>query len=141
MNKIKNILLYFWQLPQNILGLVVQKFYKSGTDWVDVSTISPMYKELVKNNVVIMSKKMKGGISLGKYIVIAPYMMGDKMVLNATTLKHEQGHTTQSEILGPLYLIVIGLPSILHAGISDSNNYYKFYTEAWADKLAGIKRN
>jgi hypothetical protein len=44
-------------------------------------------------------------------------------------------------------LFVIGIPSIVWAGLygkklfpATTNGYYKFYTEKWADKLAGIKR-
>lgn len=46
-------------------------------------------------------------------------------------------------MLGPLYLIVIGIPSLLHAAVHDSlcrnKDYKHFYTEKWADKLAGLK--
>lgn len=56
---------------------------------------------------------------------------------------HEYGHTIQSLLLGPLYLIVIGLPSFVwsrwkrliwlrrESGIP----YSWFYTERWADWL------
>ena len=59
-------------------------------------------------------------------------------------VKHEQGHTKQSYILGWLYLLVIGLPSLIWAncfgkfrrkyGIS----YYAFYTEKTANILGGV---
>lgn len=43
-----------------------------------------------------------------------------------------------------LYLIVIGLPSLLWAWLGDSiapgKSYYWFYTERWADRLGGVKR-
>lgn len=62
-------------------------------------------------------------------------------------LDHEMGHWYQSILLGPLYLPVIGLPSVLHAlwfqrlsagaRRSDPNAYYRFYTEAWADAWGG----
>ena len=46
-------------------------------------------------------------------------------------------HVKQSKILGPLYLLVIGIPSILHAWLNDyihccanhNEGYYHFYTE------------
>ena len=56
------------------------------------------------------------------------------------------GHARQSRMLGWLYLLVIGLPSIVWAALYGwliprcENGYYKFYTEKWADKLAGINR-
>lgn len=58
------------------------------------------------------------------------------------TIQHESGHVKQSKILGPLYLLVIGLPSIVHAAmhrtVCKNPNYYHFYTEKWANKLAGL---
>ena len=65
--------------------------------------------------------------------------------LDTLTVRHELGHCKQSQILGWFYLLVIGLPSVLHAWLyrrdpSDPDGYYRFYTEAWADRLAGIKR-
>ena len=59
MKKIKEILLYLWQLPQNILGLILIAIYK------------PEKKLIAKNgNIAYFSSKMSGGISLGKYSVI-----------------------------------------------------------------------
>jgi hypothetical protein len=65
---------------------------------------------------------------------------------HSQSIKHEYGHAIQSRILGPLYLIIIGIPSIIWAALYGSiiprykNNYYRFYTEKWADKLMNIKR-
>lgn len=50
---------------------------------------------------------MRSGITLGNYIIVN----------NIKHLRHELGHTRQSKILGPLYLLVIGLPSLIHAGL------------------------
>lgn len=82
--------------------------------------------------VFIVSKKMKGGISLGKYIILS------KRSNNKKTRLHELGHTIQSKMLGPLYLIVIGLFSLIHAmgWTIEKGDYYKYWTEAWANKLA-----
>lgn len=84
------------------------------------------------------SKKMNGGISLGRYIILS-----DRNGTKYNTWYHERGHSIQSMYLGPLYLLVIGLPSLLWAawGNEDRNrSYYSFYTERWADKLGGVKR-
>ena len=53
------------------------------------------------------------------------------------------GHTLQSLILGPLYLIVIGIPSTLwgflpnlHKKRKDEQiSYFSFFTEGWANRL------
>ena len=51
-----------------------------------------------------------GGISLGTYILMSTTSYKDK---RNRTKKHEYGHSRQSLYLGPLYLIIIGLPSAL----------------------------
>ncbi len=68
--------------------------------------------------------------------------------INHKVLVHEYGHTVQSLILGPLFLPVIALPSLLWAGLPIAKrwrrkhkySYYKFYTENWANRL-GDKYN
>ena len=82
---------------------------------------------------------MRGGISLGRYVFLSWGQAGDR-----STVFHELGHCRQSRMLGPLYLIVIGLPSLLWAWLGDriapDKSYYWFYTEKWADRLGGVKR-
>ena len=56
-------------------------------------------------------------------------------------LVHEYGHTIQSLLLGPLYLIIIGIPSASWANIpyfrnkrrKDKISYFSFFTEKWAN--------
>lgn len=122
----KEILLYIWQLPQMLLGLLLRQIYK-GND--------SQYEDAI----VRRSTKMQGGISLGKYIIISQWS-GKK------TVQHEYGHGIQSKRWGWLYLPVIGLSSITWAGLygtvieSSPNGYYKFWTERRADKLGGVTR-
>lgn len=147
MKSIKNILLYIWQLPQNLLGLILLLFYKYEDNVVTTSN----------GNKVYFSRNMAGGISLGKYSIINSYYAGYKSktkplltteeILKLDVVKHEAlGHGTQSKYLGPLYLLVIGLPSLIWAWMYGTlipytqNGYYVFYTEKWADKLGGVIR-
>lgn len=122
----KDILLYLWQLPQNLVGLLLRLIYK-GTD------------SEYEGAKVRRSKKMLGGISLGRYIIVGRWA-------SRNTVMHEYGHCRQSLFLGWLYLPVIGLPSIIWAGLygraikRTENGYYRFYTERWADKLGEVKR-
>lgn len=86
----------------------------------------------------VLSTKLSGAISLGAFIICfyAP---------DEDTYKHEFGHCIQSLILGPLFLFVIGLPSLIWCGCFDKYrqkhniSYYSFYTEKWANKLGGVK--
>jgi RHS repeat-associated protein len=69
------------------------------------------------------------------------FTLGNKVIGDPKTLKnywqHEQGHYFQNLALGPMYMLVIGLPSLIHAGlhpiIHPGQPYEDFYTETWAD--------
>ena len=124
-NIMKEVLLYIWQLPQNFLGLLFLLF------------IREKEKRTLEGITYYYCKNFRGGISLGKYIFLNSR--------SKISVKHEYGHCIQSKMLGWFYLIVIGLPSLIHAGFHKTNcspgkSYYHFYTEKWADKLVGIKR-
>lgn len=118
----KNVFLFIWQLPQNILGLFVIWFSKAWSfDWQ------------------IWFTKYRFGVSLGRFIILWEQAT-DK------NINHEKGHQKQSLYLGPLYLILIGLPSILGNIIFrmfriKKDYYYKLPWEGWADKLGGVKRS
>lgn len=124
MKKIKEVLLYLWQFPQNLLGLLFLLFIR-GEERHALGGINFYY-----------AKGFAGGISLGKYIILG--YKCDKSV------RHEYGHCIQSKKLGWLYLLVVGLPSLIHAAFHDCESvgktYYHFWTETWADKLMNIKR-
>ena len=116
----KRALTYAWQLPQNLLGLLLRTIYK-GTD------------SEYEGAVVRRSLKMQGGISLGRYVIVNQFA-------SRKTVMHEYGHCRQSLYLGPLYLLVVGLPSIVRASLGKPATYYDFYTEKWADRLGGVER-
>lgn len=89
--------------------------------------------------VYFYKKFFNSGVSLGDYIILARKNRDYK------TIHHEHGHQIQSRRLGPLYLIVIGLPSLLGNIYSrifhkSAEWYYKQPWEAWADKLGGVER-
>jgi hypothetical protein len=63
--------------------------------------------------------------------------------------KHELGHRVQSRWLGPLYLPLVGLPSVARAVYAVTyrevtgkrwRGYFDAYPERWADELGGISR-
>lgn len=116
----KNILLYLWQLPQNLLGLAVIKILKSKHN--------EYYGFWYTDNYDF-------GVSLGKYIIFGERFSG-------RALAHERGHQKQSLYLGWLYLIVIGLPSVVGNLLNRviDFDYYKQPWEAWADRLGCVVR-
>ena len=115
----KNILLYLWQLPQNLLGLAVI-----------------LFTEAKKKGDIYYTDGRRFGVSLGNYIIFSGFF-------NSTDEKHEMGHQKQSLYLGWLYLLVIGLPSAIGNIISRFVwfDYYRQPWEAWADRLGGVMRN
>ena len=56
------------------------------------------------------------GVSLGKFIFV-PKMGEDKesgsLVVSRELAEHEYGHSIQSLILGPAYLLLVGAPSLI----------------------------
>ena len=121
----KTLLTWIWCFPQMLAGFIVKLLTKARKR-------GEYYEFDIES----------GSLSLGTYIFICPAHYGD-----GDTLLHEQGHTKQSYILGWLYLLVIGLPSLIWATCFEKYrqkhniSYYSLYTEKWADKLSGIDRN
>lgn len=130
---IENILYWIWQLPQNLLGVLWRNIKKDSI----ITDISNNDIKSVGAKAYLI--KAGGTVTLGKYVFISQTYRDQ-----GTTIKHECGHVKQSKMLGPLYLIVIGIPSILHAWLNDyigcdeESDYSHFYTEKLADKLMGI---
>ena len=128
MNYIRNLILFIWQLPQHLLAILYIGYLVMMCKDLGVDS---RYKQAIVIPCVI-----RGAVTLGCYVFVG---------LNSEyrkTVKHELGHTIQSKILGPLYLIVIGIPSITYCGLRRifpslrKKNYYNFYTEKWANNLS-----
>lgn len=127
-----------WGVLQTCLGFIVLLFnirckhyyYKGAiiTEWKNSSSVSiGMFVFVTKD--VYFYEKLKDKFT--------------KEELHKRLLVHEYGHTIQSLILGPLYLLIIGIPSTLW-GFSPRLNrkrkekqisYFSFFTEKWANVL------
>ena len=128
MKYIRNLILFIWQLPQHLLAILYIGYLVMMCKDLGVDS---RYKQAI-----VIPCVMRGAVTLGCYVFVG---------LNSEyrkTVKHELGHTIQSKILGPLYLIVIGIPSITYCGLRRifpslrKKNYYDFYTEKWANNLS-----
>lgn len=126
------ILQILWGLPQTILGFAVfLRFRKAPHSWY--------------HGAVVTEWKNRTGLSLGLFLFIPEGKNGQDFLV------HEYGHTIQSLVLGPLYLIVVGIPSAMWCNISwfvklrrkKNISYQAFYTERWAnlwgEKASGEK--
>ena len=131
------ILTEIWQFPQHIIAYVIIL--------INCKSIKLMVsKDGISHYLV--DRLFDSAISLGNYI-----FLDSDGNFSYKTIKHEFGHQKQSLMLGPLYLIIIGLPSIIGNIIDrikhkyfrryyDPDFYYKQPWEAWADKLGGVVR-
>lgn len=141
-------LVFIWELPQNIAGILVYLFFKIfyGCHLISIRTYPDLDNETLEpkknffyDNLYIFSfwsKGMSGGVTLGQFV-----FLDENSKDSETSLKHEGGgHGKQGLFLGPLYLIVVGLSSILHAAFHNCKFYYHFWTETWADILGDVKR-
>lgn len=121
------ILKFLWQLPQTIVALIYFSYLRYKDEILATCTF--------QGAVVFIKKESYGSVTLGNHIFLSPRATD-------TTIRHEWGHTRQSLILGPLYLIVIGIPSIIwaatHRTIEPNTDYFDFFTEKWANKLGDV---
>ena len=121
-----------WQLPQNLIGSLYKEF-------ISKDIITRINYDASTHECYLT--RGGGGLTLGRFIFVNQHFTDLE-----ETILHEIGHVKQSRILGPLYLIIIGIPSISWAGLRrlipalKKINYYWFYTENWANKLMGLNK-
>lgn len=141
MLKKENRLLFYissltWGLLMTIIGLFVFLFM-----------VVFMKKKILKIKVIAgrlcISANLSslGGISLGLF-----YMVGRSEYKDVFIHAHELGHSIQNAYLGPLFLPIIGIPSIIRAALwrkISSRHYEKYgwpadYYSIWFEKNANI---
>ena len=120
-NQIMYTLIQFtWGILQNLVGLVMFLVCKM------LGCKSKKYK----NAIATKWNNKYGSVSLGMFLFVTD----------------DEDEELQSLFLGPLFLFVIGLPSICWAAFGDNymkkhnKTYYDFYTEKFANELVGLDR-
>ena len=117
-----------WGLPQTLLGLILTVKYHRCPH------------RQVGGALATLHDGDWGGVSLGMFI-FAPDGLPPKR--ETALLVHEYGHTLQSALLGPLYLLAVGIPSFLWANLPRNRRnraerripYASRYPENWAEAL------
>ena len=126
-----------WGILQTVLGFIV-------------FLININNKHYFYDGAIVTARQAPSSVSLGMFVFVTSNPRKDKRVenkipdeeLSQRLLVHEYGHTIQSLIFGPLYLIVMGIPSTLwgflpsyqkkrNSGVS----YFSFFTERFANYL------
>lgn len=131
-NSVIDILFYLvqwtWGLPVNLVGGLMFLYFTKikGYRWQHFGYAKIVYMPW-----------NAGGLSMGLFIFIKDNHKDKKWTYNCRI--HEYGHTWQCLLLGPLYYLVIALPSVIwcncFAGYRKKNNvpYSAAYCEKWAD--------
>lgn len=117
------ILQILWGLPQTLLGFAVFLRFRKAPHFL-------------YHGALVTEWKNRTGLSLGLFLFIPEGKKGQDFLV------HEYGHTIQSLVLGPFYLLVIGIPSALWCNVSllvklrrkKQISYQAFYTERWANR-------
>ena len=115
-----------WGMPVNLIGAIVFLIVSRKNRW-----------EKFNNAYICYIPGFPGGLSLGLFIFMDD---NDREAWTKNTRIHEYGHTIQCLLLGPLYWIIIALPSAVWCNFFKSyitkNNvcYYKLYCVSWANK-------
>ena len=133
---ILSVLAIIWQLPQAFIGALIALFgvcFCKDRCYCPFETDKIGLFELRMN----LTDRFNFCFSVGPFIV-TPYRVNPK------TMLHESGHSIQSLYLGPLYLIAVGIPSMILIAFKkifkkSDDWYHSHYPESWADKLAGVK--
>ena len=115
------LLQWTWGIIQNVIGLLL-------------FLITLPKREIRMFNGAIVSRwNVRGSMSLGMFI----FLGRDDIRI----IVHEYGHSIQSIILGPFYLLIIGIPSYLWCNVfrkyrkNNGIKYCEFYPERWANIL------
>jgi hypothetical protein len=128
--------LFTWELPQNLLGMMVYVIMMNRKNIINTEKEAPR----------LFIETPDTGVSLGCFVFWSktgnrfPHLTNDCRM-------HEYGHALQSVMLGPVYLILVGIPSLSRVVYSkwyfkkygrSWKNYFNGFPENWADKLGGV---
>lgn len=126
-----------WGIIQTTLGFIVFLF-------------NLKQKHYFYHGAIVTEITAQSSVSLGMFVFVTNNPMKDKRIENKIPdeeigkrlLVHEYGHTIQSIIFGPLYLIIFGIASTLWGFLpvyqkkrENGLSYFSFFTEKNANFL------
>lgn len=138
------LLSWTWALPQTLLGFVLFLLKYQSRHGYYKNAVCTYIKDDLANGLslgyfLFISEThdvIHKTLNSGKSIYISTYGLSHQQA----TLEHEYGHFIQSLFLGPFYLFVIGIPSLIWSRIywkkklyQRGKKYSDFFTEKWAD--------
>lgn len=124
-----------WGIIQNVIGLVMFLVFLTN-------------KHFVFRTSVVTCWKIPYSLGCGMFIFlndteIETYSQEVNSKMDYDLLVHEYGHCLQSILLGPLFFMVIAIPSIIWASVPyferlrkrKGLSYYYLYCEKWANRI------
>ena len=115
-----------WGFPQSLLGFIIylMNLHKPHETY---------------HGCIVTHWNQRGSLGVGMFLFLGKG--SDRRVL-----VHEFGHAVQSAILGPLFLPIMGIPSMLWCNIpffrklrrEKGVSYYRFYPESTANRLGSM---
>jgi len=134
-----NLLQWTWGLPQTLIGALIFLMNRK----------QPHYSY---HGSRVTVWKSKSSLSMGAFVFVTddPFFYYDGKRAEYTCeafrnmlLVHEYGHTLQSLIFGPLYLLAVGVPSVawsfwppcVKKREREHISYFSVYPERWANRL------
>ena len=127
------LLQFTWGATVNLAGLLVFLFCHSR-----------FRSKMFRNAIVTYLPGNRGGLSLGIFIFLSVRNTQESSRLCA----HEYGHTVQCLLLGPLYWVVVAIPSVIwyhffagyreKRGIPYDALFCERWATAWGRKWSGI---
>lgn len=133
------LLQWTWGLPQTLAGFIVYLMHRSCQHYAFQGAVVTVWKS-------------KSSLSLGMFLFVSddPFCYYPQMreafseeAFSKRLIIHEYGHTIQSLIFGPLYLLAVGVPSIAWSFLpvfvkkreTEKISYFSVYPERWANHL------
>lgn len=118
-----------WGFPQSLLGFVIRCMHKE----------QPSFEY---HGCIVTRWKSRGSMGVGMYLFLSESSFENK----GDVLVHEFGHSVQSIFLGPLFLPIMGLPSMIWCNLPPFRklrkekgvSYYSFYPESSANYLGRL---
>ena len=126
--------LLVWELPQNALGAIA---------FAGMLARGGVRTARFERERWMVELAGDGAVSLGLFVFFST--KDNRYVpVGPENRDHEYGHSVQSRLLGPLYLPVVGVPSVMrvfwamgHFAATGRRwaHYYDGFPERWADEL------
>jgi hypothetical protein len=129
-----------WEFPQNVLGIVNFAIHRAMGNICRIERVDGRFVVEIRGD---------GAVSLGIFVF---HTKNDSAIVpvGIENREHEWGHSMQSRMFGPLYLLIVGVPSAFRVFYAAGfrivtgrrwSGYYDGWPENAADRLGKVDRS